>query len=151
MKRIRVLRVILLAGILTQVCPWRILRADTGYDAWLRYALLTEAEQAKYASLPATVVTLSDSPLLQTSQKELIRGVRGMLQRTLRVEKGPPQESAIILGTLADLHLFASDLQAPKELRADGYWLTNAGVHGQNCIIVAGATDRGTLYGVFAL
>ena len=90
MKRIRVLRVILLAGILLQICPRRILRADTGYDAWLRHAPLTEAQRAKYALFPATVVVLSDSPLLQTSQNEFIRGVRGMLQRTIRVQQGPP-------------------------------------------------------------
>src|ERR1051325_3816717 len=151
MKSIRILRVILLAGILTQICPWRILRADTGYDAWLHYAPLREAERTKYASFPATLVTLSNSPLLQTSQKELIRGVRRMLQRTTRVQQGPPQEDSIVLGTLADLHSLAPDLKAPKGLRADGYWLTNARIHGQNCIIVAGAADRGTLYGVFAL
>ena len=151
MKRIRVLRVILLAGILLQICPRRILRADTGYDAWLRHAPLTEAQRAKYALFPATVVVLGGSPLLQTSQNEFIRGVRGMLQRTIRVQQGPPEQDSIVLGTLADLHSLAPELRAPKELRADGYWLTNARIHGQNCIIVAGATDRGTLYGVFAL
>jgi alpha-glucuronidase len=151
MNRSSLLRVTLFAALLTQICTLRSLRADTGYDAWLRYAPLTEIERAKYASFPATVVVLRDSALLQTSQTELLRGVRGMLQRTLRVEKGLSKENAIVLGTLADLQSLAPDLQPPKELRADSYWLTTARIHGQECILVAGATDRGTLYGVFAL
>jgi alpha-glucuronidase len=150
-KRLSVLRAIFLAGLLTQIFPLRTVRADTGYDAWLRYAPLAEADRAKYASLPGTVVVLRDSALLQSSQAELSRGVRGMLQRTLRVEKGLPKENAIVLGTLTDLHSIAPDLQAPKDLRADGLWLTVARIHGRDCVIVAGATDRGTLYGVFAL
>ena len=34
---------------------------------------------------------------------ELLRGIRGMLGRTLRVHSSVPNESAIVLGTLADL------------------------------------------------
>src|SRR5437588_212329 len=145
------LRVLFLAALVTQVHPWRSLRADNGYDAWLRYAPLTAVERAKYDSLPKAVTVLGDSPLLQTAQAELTRGISGMLQRKLRVEKGPPRENAIILGTLADLHSTAPHWHASKELREDGYWLANDRINGHNCVIIAGATDRGTLYGVFAL
>ena len=145
------LRVLFLAALVTQVHPLRSLRADNGYDAWLRYAPLTAVERAKYDSLPKAVTVLGDSPLLQTAQAELTRGISGMLQRKLRVEKGPPQENAIVLGTLADLHSTAPHWHASKELREDGYWLANGRINGHNCVIIAGATDRGTLYGAFAL
>jgi alpha-glucuronidase len=42
-------------------------------------------------------------------------------------------------------------LHSPQELKADGYWITTAKVHGSECLIITGANDRGVLYGVFAL
>jgi Glycosyl hydrolase family 67 N-terminus len=120
MRSASVLRGLLLAGLLTQLFAPRTLRADSGYDAWLRYARLTEAERAKYSSFPGTVIVLNDSAFLQSAEAELIRGVRGMLGRTLRVVKGsPPRESSIILGTLAELHSIRSRF-APAEEYSHG-------------------------------
>ena len=152
MTSARVLPGLLLAGLLAELFVPRTLRADNGYDAWLRYAPLTETERAKYASLPGTVTILNDSALLQSAEAELIRGVRGMLGRALRVEKGtPPHERSIILGTLAELQPIAPDLRPPKNLATDGYWLASVPILGQQCIVVTGSTERGTLYGVFSL
>ena len=144
-------RGLLFVGLLAQLFRPVPLRADNGYDAWLRYEPLTEAERSKYTSFPQAVTVLGDSALAQTAGAELLRGVRGMLGRTLRVEKGSPRENSIILGTLGELHSIAPDLHPLKNLAADGYWLTPTHIQGHQCIIVAGATDRGTLYGVFAL
>ena len=87
--------------------------AETGYDAWLRYASIDDAAARKrYATLPANAVALGDSVVIRTAQAELIRGVRGMLGRTLRAEGALPHESAIVLVT------FAADgyLPAPKSI-----------------------------------
>ncbi|MGO9589494.1 MAG: alpha-glucuronidase family glycosyl hydrolase, partial [Candidatus Acidiferrales bacterium] len=141
------LRTVIFVGLLTALWPVANLRADNGYDAWLRYAQLTNAEHARYGALPASVVVLGDSSVLHASQAELIRGVRGMLGRTLRAEKSTPSEDAIVLGTLEDLRSIAPDLRAPESLAPDGYWLAAGRVHGYDCIIIAGSTDRGVLYG----
>ena len=145
------LRTVIFIGLLATLWPVANLRADNGYDAWLRYAQLTNAEHARYGALPATVVVLGDSTLLNTSQAELIRGVRGMLGRTLRAEKGTPSGNAIVMGTLENLRSIAPDLRAPHSLAPDGYWLAMGRVHGYDCIVIAGSTDRGTLYGTFDL
>ena len=151
MKRIRFLRIAIFCWLLVGIVSLRAARAESGYEAWLRYAPLEGDEKAKYDSLPASTVVLSDSPLLNTSQKELIRGVRGMLGRTLRASTGLPDERAIVLGTLAEVQSATPELPAPKTLRQDGFWLTTGRVHGYDCVIIAGQTDRGVLYGVFAL
>ncbi len=39
----------------------------------------------------------------------------------------------------------------PQDLRLDGYWLKTAKIHGSECLVIAASTDRGVLYGVFAL
>ncbi|HXU48981.1 MAG TPA: alpha-glucuronidase family glycosyl hydrolase [Candidatus Binatia bacterium] len=141
---------LLAAFLVTLLCPF-ISRAETGEAAWLRYAPLSETERAKYDFLPADVVKLGDSAVLQSSQDEIIRGIKGMLGRTLRAEKSLPNENAIILGNIASIQAAAPEWQAPNALRSGGFLLTTAHIHGLDCIIVAGEDDSGVLYGSFAL
>src|SRR3984957_1550062 len=125
-------------------------RAERGADAWLRYAPLAAKAAAQYDSLPATVVVLDDSEALRTAQQELVRGVKGMLGRTLRVGSGVPTEAGIILGKADEIRTVAPNLRASEGLQGDDFWLTSARVQGFQCIIIAGGSDRGALYGVFA-
>jgi alpha-glucuronidase len=111
-------------------------RAETGYDAWLRYAPLEPASAKLYAHLPAAVFTSAASPVLETAQRELLRGVRGMLGKTLRVESRPPDGDAIVLATF----------DAPVE---GTYSLKTTKRNGHYFLTIAGAGDRGVLYGVF--
>jgi len=137
-----------LAGILL----WSIgiVHAETGRDAWLRYAPLADAERAKYMSLPASVVAVGDSELVHSAQKELVRGLRGMMERTLREDKELPQENAFILGTLDSIHSVIPNLRPTNKLITDGYWLTTAKVKEHDVVVITAANNRGVLYGVFA-
>jgi alpha-glucuronidase len=125
-------------------------RAETGHDAWLRYAPLQPAAAKRYRTLPATTLSLGDTLVLNTAQAELVRGVQGMLGRTLRIAVGIPNESAIVIGTVGQLRNIAPALHIIEGLQGDAFWLTAGEVRGFRCIIITGATDRGVLYGVFA-
>ena len=125
------------------------LHAESGADAWLRHAPLDEAAARPYrAALPAVIATFTSTPPAQSAQSEIVRGVRGMLGRTLRVQSALPTEPAIILGTLADLKRL---LKLEADLPADGYWLTTATVNGATHMVITASNDRGVLYGAFAL
>jgi alpha-glucuronidase len=113
-----------------------ILHAETGRDAWLRYA----AQPVE--NLPAVLATVGDSPLLSSARDELLRGVRGMAGKTMRLESGMPKERAIILGTLGAFPNLHANLQP------DAYWLKTSR---DGNIIVTAANDRGVFYGAFAL
>ena len=104
-----------------------------------------------YAQLPATVVVLGDSPVLESAKTELIRGIRGMLGRTLRDDKSLPRENAIVLGTTSALQSAALGISASVGLRKDGFLLATEQVHGFDWLIVTATNGRGVLYGVFAL
>ncbi|PYY12422.1 MAG: hypothetical protein DMG61_16575, partial [Acidobacteria bacterium] len=52
--------------------------AETGEDAWLRYARLEQRVAQQYQSLPVTVVALGDSAVIHNAQQELIRGTEGL-------------------------------------------------------------------------
>src|SRR5579862_3273252 len=123
------------------------LHAETGYQAWLRYAPLEGAAP----SLPAVVSVAGDSPLAVSAQQELIRGLRGMTGRTLRAQAGLPQESAILLGTFAQLAQLAPELRLNATLPADSYWLKTVASGANRYLVVAAPDERGVLYGAFAL
>ncbi|HKV26211.1 MAG TPA: alpha-glucuronidase family glycosyl hydrolase [Candidatus Acidoferrum sp.] len=125
-------------------------RAETGAAGWLRYAPLEKAAARQYSTLPASVMTFGDSLVLRSAKDELIRGVRGMLGRTLRDDATMPQESAILLGTLSQLQKKVSGLAGVKP-RDDGFLLASEKVDGFDCLVIAAPNERGVLYGVFAL
>jgi alpha-glucuronidase len=139
----------IVAAVLLLPC---LLRAETGAEAWLRYAPLEESVRVKYQSLPSSVVVLGDSVVIQTARAEMVRGVRGMLGKTLREDGGQIQEASIVLGTIANLHAAGIDLKASPELGTNnnGLWIKTARVAGFSCIVITGSDDRGVLYGVFA-
>ena len=124
--------------------------AETGQEAWLRYAPLEKSARSKYKSLPANVVALGDSAIITTAQDEIVRGITGMLGRPLPAEKSI-RERAIILGTVEEIRKLTPDFQPSERVVADGFLLTTTQVHGFNCLVVTSTTDRGVLYGVFAL
>jgi alpha-glucuronidase len=138
-------------ALLLLACGANCARAETGAEAWLRYAPLEKQAARKYAALPARVLVLGDSPVLESAKDELVRGIRGILGRTLRVEKNLPQESAIILGTLSALRANSPKLLEHAEPQEDGFLLATEKFHGIDCLIVTATTDRGVLYGMFAL
>ena len=125
--------------------------AETGAEAWLRYSALPRQLAKRYAPFPASAVALGDSLVLKTAQRELTRGASQILGHPVSADNGPLSHPAVILGTLAQLHNLAPKLNPPQEMTNDGYWLKSAKVHGFHCLIVTGPTDRGVLYGAFAL
>ncbi|MGA2101107.1 MAG: alpha-glucuronidase family glycosyl hydrolase [Candidatus Sulfotelmatobacter sp.] len=154
MKSGRSIRAVILAVLAVSLLYGAILplslAAETGAEAWLRYSALSSRVARSYKHLPVKVVALGDSLVLKTAQQELTRGFSQMLGRTLNSTSVPGGKS-IVLGTVDALHAWAPTLLSPQELKADGYWITTAKVHGSECLIITGANDRGVLYGVFAL
>jgi len=145
--------------------------AETGADAWLRYERITDpAARAQYATLPGAVVMLGDSIVFRSAHDELVRGVGSMLDRRL-VSSGAPDilgagapgarksaidVDAIVLGTSDQVRRAFPTAVVPDLDRPDSFWLGDlpaaagaAPLHRQ--LIVAGASDRGVLYGTFAL
>ncbi|MCS7314399.1 MAG: glucosiduronase, partial [Bryobacteraceae bacterium] len=124
--------------------------AETGYEAWLRYAPIREpAVRKQYEVLPATVVALGEGEVLKSARHELIRGVRSLLGRTLRMESSFPSEPAIVLAPQEALA--GGDPPAAAALKPDGFriaWRSRSGVRN---LVIEGGGERGVLYGVFAL
>lgn len=125
--------------------------ADTGYDAWLRYAPADSAARRLYRELPRSVVTLGASAVLQSAQQELIRGIQGTLDQKLDVEARVPQGGAFFLGTLAELHATLPAVTVAPIETNDAYSIQTITLGGRASVLITARNDRGVLYGVFAL
>lgn len=131
------------------------LAAETGYDAWLRYpSIRNEATGNSYRELPHVVVKLGNGSTLDAARSELVRGVQGMLAVELQPAPKLESDPAIVLGTAGAVQkvLKDSDVSFPTESFDDEdfqvRWLN---VGGKRSLFVVGGSDRGALYGVFAL
>ena len=128
----------------------RIACAETGYDAWLRYARIDPGARKIYARLPAAIFVAGGFPVLETAKTELILGVRGMLGRALRVESRLPADDAIVLATFDELHSIAPGLKTPAEPVEGSYLLKAVRLGGHSVLLIAAPDGPGVLYGVFA-
>jgi alpha-glucuronidase len=119
-----------------------MLHAETGHNAWLRYA-------TKYTQpVPAVIAVASDSVVSESAREELIRGVRGMTGKILRIESGVPKESAIVLGPLDKL---PAQWNLRTTLEPDAWWLKTITSGNIRYTVITAQNDRGVLYGAFAL
>ncbi len=127
------------------------LRAETGAEAWLRYARLDGNASRTYQNFPAKAVVLGDSALLRSAREELFCGISGMLTKSLHIEPNLPPDAAVVLGAFPSVQKIIPGLHPPADLGEDAFWLTNARVHGVRHLIITAQNDRGVLYGVFSL
>jgi len=118
------------------------LHAESGYDAWLRYqALPARVNEADIQALGDSVRLVSgpkmsgSSEVLLAARDELSRGIRGMLGRVPRLEVAEGALSA----------RFAADLPA------DSFRIKTVQQGSIRYTVIAGGTERGVVYGVFAL
>jgi alpha-glucuronidase len=124
-------------------------RGEDGSQGWVRFAPpFGTRPDAAWAQMPPALVNLNSSLIASAAQSQLQEGVRSMLYRTLRVESHPPSYSAWILGTTAQLQSAFPSYNAPT-LRPEGFSISTLTVHGHTDWLIAGADDRGLLYGVF--
>ncbi|HEY7055447.1 MAG TPA: alpha-glucuronidase family glycosyl hydrolase [Vicinamibacterales bacterium] len=146
-------RVAALGGLIAAaiVFPGRA-NAETGRDAWLRYAPLPDVIAGQYRDVvPAAMVVLGDEGPVRSAGDEVLRGVRGMLGRTLRLEAQIPREPAIVLGTRARCRETSPALSLDGPLGADAYHLRFVHANGTSYLVVTSDSDSGVLYGAFAL
>ncbi|MEG3167330.1 alpha-glucuronidase family glycosyl hydrolase [Sphingomonas sp. LB3N6] len=111
-------------------------RAEDGYDLWLRY----HAPAATPARNAPTVDARGDTPTLRVAVEELRRGV-GLFGTS------PPP---ILLATASDRDVVALRLPLAG-LGDEGYRVGQVTIGGRRTLLVTANTDRGVLYGSFAL
>ncbi len=126
--------------------------AETGQAAWLRYARLDVTTADRNARVvPRSILTVGSSAPVQKAGEELLAGIGGMLGVEPRRVTQLPTDGAIVAGTLTALRQAHPGLLPDGVLSTDGFWLKATTVGGARHLVIAGQSDRGVLYGAFAL
>lgn len=127
------------------------IRAENGYDLWLRYNKIEDTKLLnQYKEATANVVFPSNSEKLEAAKKELSLGLAGLLGTALN-ETNQITTQSLLIGTPKTTELIAK-LPLSKEislLGEEGYIIRNATINGKSIIVVAASDDKGLLYGVF--
>jgi alpha-glucuronidase len=123
-------------------------RAEDGYELWLRYRPMAEPERARFA---VTAVALpGETETLRAARSELARGLRGLLAAEVPFVDAGVADGAVVAGTRASNPLLAP-LALPELARVgdEGYVIRSMSVAGRRATVIAANTERGVLYGVF--
>jgi len=121
---------------------------EDGYELWMRYRPLDKAAQsALQPRATAVVYNGTASPTVQAAINELQRGFGGMLGKA-PAAGAQLRNGAIVLATPASMPELAKGLEA---LGSEGYQLRSATAQGQKLTVIAANSDKGLLYGAFAL
>jgi alpha-glucuronidase len=127
-------------------------RAEDGYDLWLRYPAVSGERLPEYRAAATELISgAAASPTLQAARAELARGLRGMLGAEPLTAARVTQDGAILVGTPQSLPALAALGLALERAGPEGYVIRALRIEGHRAIVVAANTDRGVLYGVFAL
>ncbi|HEX4029070.1 MAG TPA: alpha-glucuronidase family glycosyl hydrolase [Terracidiphilus sp.] len=116
------------------------LHAQSADSAWLRYAPVQSR-----SSVPSRVRALGSGTLEQTAVREMQHALP-----LLNDHANPTGEEAVI-GTTAEVRKAFPSLDLPGSVAPQGYWLAQIHAHGRPLIVIAGADQRGALYGAFGL
>lgn len=127
-------------------------RAESGYDAWLRYRPIADAElRDAYRRGLTQIVIEEPTPVLDSAGDELRRGLGGLLDVDVPLADTATRDGTVIV-TSGERPLAREAMAAAGgALLDDGFAIRSTQIDGKRCIVIAGANDRGALYGAFAL
>jgi len=128
------------------------LRAETGYDLWLRYPRLTDADQrASYRQSATAIVVPQQSPTAEVIAAEIGRALRGLLGVDVPRVSQPGTDGAVIVGTPSTSSLIAALgwTDALARVGDEGYVIRSTTVGGRAATVIASNGEAGALYGAF--
>jgi alpha-glucuronidase len=124
--------------------------AEDGYRLWLRYDKISDKNLlAVYSTQVGTIFAEGKSPVIYSAKDELSNGLSGLLGKKVSIVS-LLQDHSIVIGTPASSPVIASlKLAELSKLNNEGFTILTKNILGKNCIVIAGNTDAGVLYGSF--
>ncbi|MBT1695630.1 alpha-glucuronidase [Fulvivirgaceae bacterium PWU4] len=126
------------------------LKAEDGYELWLRYSLVTDQQKLNdYRNTIKGWLVDNNSPTAQIIRKELQRALTGLLGKSVPEVKSAT-EGTLLIGTANAAALSSLDLKNRlKNVGPEGFVIFNTKVNNKNTLVIAANEDAGMLYGVF--
>ena len=140
-------------GIVLAVLAAAPVRAEDGYELWLRYRRVDDtARLAAHRAAISSILVPGNSPTSAATVRELRRGLEGLLGAPVPVVSEVARDGTVIAATAASP--FVRELGLDAELARvgeEGYLLYTVRARGYVATLIAANTDVGVLYGAFHL
>jgi alpha-glucuronidase len=118
---------------------------QTADQAWLRHDHFHAL-----APVPLRVQSLGHESLESSAVEEVAKGIENLYGTTPIVGEDNTGD-AIVVGTAKQLQLAYPSLDVPSNLSPEAFWLAESHSLGRRLVVIAGGSERGVLYGAFAL
>ncbi|HVG40977.1 MAG TPA: alpha-glucuronidase family glycosyl hydrolase, partial [Chitinophagaceae bacterium] len=125
--------------------------AESGYDLWLRYNLITNKQLlTEYKSKLTSIHFEGSSPTLKITKDELTKGLKGLLGTSIPIQS-TIKSNSLIIGTPSSSTAIASLINKEQVAKAgnEGYTITSVDKGTQKVTLIAANSDVGIMYGVF--
>ena len=125
-----------------------------GYSCWLAYKRLEDKKiEDCYKKWGSNILAFEDTPVIKSAISELKRGIKGMLAIEPVLVQVPLHSSSIIIG-ITGKHFVIDDSLTDEERNGvgeEGFIIKNVPIGDMSHMLIAAKTDKGLLYGAFAL
>jgi alpha-glucuronidase len=119
--------------------------AQTLDQTWLRHGYFHGLPP-----VPMHVRALGHEPAEKIAVNEIINGV-DRLFGSAPTSGGNGTRDAIVVGTVQEFRTAYPTLNVPPTLSPEAFWIAEKDSLGKRLLVVAGGSDRGVIYGAFAL
>jgi len=116
--------------------------AEDGYRLWLRYNPIEAPQRARYANAATELVVDARGSTSDAAASELRRGLSGLLATTIISHPHVDRDGAIVLALRSSI---------ARDLRPEGFVIRTTRVRGHRVTLITANSERGLLYGAFAL
>ena len=128
-------------------------KKSSGYDAWLGLTDMSTSIYSTYSSFFDSIYIPSDSPQLETVKQELSDIIRSMTGKALRPVFAPEPNGTVVIEMIEEKHERESFVCENERsmLGMEGYLIKHYCHSTGHCLLLAGRSASGLLYGVFSL
>ena len=126
-------------------------RAEDGYDLWLRYKLVNDTKLlSTYRNSISGINIVGSSATLLAAKEELANGLKGLLGKTVPVQTSA-QNGSILAATASQSSIIQQLIPANQLTAAgkEGFIIRSVSYQGKKMIIITANNDIGVLYGCF--
>lgn len=127
------------------------LKADDGYQLWLKYQLVSDQQKlTSYRNLIKGWIVENNMPSGEVVRKELQNGLSGLLGQPMLEVKANTSDGIVIVGTINSPSLAALNLKSRfKTDSGDEYTIFTTMRNNLRAIVIAGQSETGMIYGTF--
>lgn len=127
------------------------LKAEDGYELWLRYKMVDNSTLlSSYRQLVTDIYINGTSLTIAAAKEELSTGLNGLLGTKISFTNSIRKNGTLVIGTSgASIIDNAGIKDKLQKIGSEGYLIANKTINGKTCIVIAANTDIGLLYGVF--